>query len=107
MRQQSLSAVDEHLRDLRAWRLVLPPDAVFTHVTAASLYDWWLPRLPEHVPTFAATGAKNRPPRAGLVCSRWDAVAVGVERHQLPVDHPGEVLLRTARDLAVLDLVPM
>ncbi len=97
----------EHLRDLAAWRLVLPPDAVFTHVTAAELYGWWLPKLPAEVPVFAATTAENRPRRAGLICSRLGRVAEGVTRHGLPVDAPGAVLLRAARDLAVLDLVPM
>jgi hypothetical protein len=96
---------EEKLRDLKAWRLVLPPDAVFTHVTAAWLFDWWLPRLPEHVPTFAATAADARPRRAGLVCSRLEVVAANLVRYALPVDAPGEVLLRAARDLAVLDLV--
>jgi hypothetical protein len=78
---------------------------VFTHVTAAWLFDWWLPALPEYVPAFAATAASTRPRRAGLNCSRLDTVAVEVRRHGIPVDHPAEVLLRAARDLAVLDLV--
>ncbi len=97
----------ERLRDLTAWRLVLPPDAVFTHVTAAELYGWWLPKLPAEVPVFAATTADNRPRRAGLICSRLGRVAEGITRQGLPVDAPGAVLLRAARDLAVLDLVPM
>jgi hypothetical protein len=105
MRQAELGTRDERLRDLAAWRLVLPPDAVFTHVTAAWLFDWWLPALPEYVPAFAATAASTRPRRAGLNCSRLDTVAVEVRRHGIPVDHPAEVLLRAARDLAVLDLV--
>ena len=97
----------ERLRDLAAWRLVLPPDAVFTHVTAAELYGWWLPKLPAEVPVFAATTADNRPRRAGLICSRLGRVAEGITRQGLPVDAPGAVLLRAAWDLAVLDLVPM
>jgi hypothetical protein len=105
MRKAGLRPRDEQLRDLAAWRLVLPPDAVFTHVTAAWLFDWWLPQLPEFVPTFASTAMPTRPRRAGLVCSRLDAVDDRVERYGLPVDHPAEVLLRAARDLALLDLV--
>ena len=97
----------ERLRDLAAWRLVLPPDAVFTHVTAAELYGWWLPKLPAEVPVFAATTAETRPRRAGLICSRLGRVAEGLTRQGLPVDAPGAVLLRAAWDLAVLDLVPM
>jgi hypothetical protein len=97
----------ERLRDLAAWRLVLPPDAVFTHVTAAELYGWWLPKLPAEVPVFAATASDNRPRRAGLICSRHGRVAEGITRQGLPVDAPAAVLLRAARDLAVLDLIPM
>jgi hypothetical protein len=102
-----LAAREERLRDLAAWLLVLPPDAVFTHVTAAWLYGWWLPRLPDEVPVFAATTAHTRPRRAGLICSRLKSVAEGLTLHGLPVDAPGAVLLRAARDLAILDLVPM
>lgn len=102
----------EWLRDLDAWRMVLPPDAVFTHVTAAALYGWWLPQLPDYVPVFAATDvAGSRPRRPGLICSRLDRTtqvdAAPVVRHGQPVDLPEEVLLRTARDLAMLDLVPL
>jgi hypothetical protein len=96
----------EKLRDLAAWRLVLPEDAVFTHLTAVRLYDWWLPPLPEFVPVFAAAARKsNRPRRAGLVCSRLERTSTPRLRHGLPVDSPEEVLLRAARDLGLLDLV--
>ncbi|MCW2765386.1 MAG: hypothetical protein JWO11_1345 [Nocardioides sp.] len=96
----------EELRELAAWRLVLPEDAVFTHVTAASLYDWWLPPLPEFVPVFAAMGLlSNRPRRAGLICSRLDRESSCQVRHGHLVDSPEEVLLRAARDLGLLDLV--
>jgi very-short-patch-repair endonuclease len=99
----------ELLRDLAAWRLVLPPDAVFTHVTAAALNGWWLPLLPEHVPVFAAyTGEAWLPRRSGLVCSRMRRTAEPappVLRRGLPCDAPEEVLLRAARDLAELDLI--
>ena len=102
----------EWLRDLDAWRLVLPADAAFTHVTAAALYGWWLPQLPDYVPVFAATDVTgSRPRRPGLICSRLDRAAQAdrapVVRHGQPVDLPEEVLLRAARDLAMLDLVPL
>ena len=107
VRKLGLAAREERLRDLAAWLLVLPPDAVFTHVTAAWLYGWWLPQLPDEVPVFAATTADTRPRRAGMICSRLESVAVGLTLCGLPVDAPGAVLLRAARDLAILDLVPM
>lgn len=106
--REGLSDAQEFLRDLRAWLLVLPPGAVFTHVTAARLLGWRLPALPEQVPVFASVqGDVRRPRRAGLVCSRL------VRRNPtgtvlgLPVEWPEEILLRAARDLGVLDLVIM
>lgn len=99
---------EERLRDLRAWLLVLPPDTVFTHITAADLCGWWLPRLPQFVPVFAATGlAANIPRRAGLICSRLPRHDETGTVHGLPVDSPCEILLRAARDLALLDVVVM
>ena len=93
-------------RELAAWLLVLPTDAVFTHITGAALYGWWLPQLPEFVPVFAATRLDdNRPRRAGVSCARLDQPSQAQVRHGLPVDAPEEVLLRAARDLGLLDLV--
>ncbi len=97
----------EFLRDLTAWRLVLPRKSVFTHVTAARLLGWQLPALPEQVPVFAAVELEeSRPRRPGLICSRL------VRPHEpgdvgQPVDRPEEILLRAARDLGILDLVIM
>ncbi len=108
--RRGLTPDTEFARELAAWRLVLPDDAVFTHVTAAYLYEWWMPRLPEFVPVFAAMGgASSRPRRAGLVCSRLerDGEHEVFIRHGFAVDTPAEVLLRAARDLGLLDLVIM
>lgn len=96
----------EFLRDLRAWLLVLPEDAVFTHVTAARLLGWQLPALPEQVPVFCAVaGDVNRPRRPGLICSRLVRDHEPLQRHGLPIDRPEEILLRCARDLGTLDLM--
>lgn len=104
--EPGLDAHQSFLRDLEAWRLVLPKDAVFTHVTAARLYGWQLPKLPEQVPVFAAvSGDPNRPRRPGLICSRLVRLDKPAERCGMPVDLPEEVLLRMARDLGTLDLV--
>ena len=102
----NLNARQETIRDLQAWLLVLPADAVYTHVTGAWLNGWWLPVLPDFVPVFAASCLEaNRPRRAGLVCSRLTRDSQPVRLHGLPVDRPEEVLLRAARDLAQLDLI--
>ena len=112
-REEGSSEAEEFLRDLDAWLCVLPPGAVFTHVTAARLLSWRLPALPEQVPVLAAVhGGERRARRPGLICSRLvgsDDVARG-QRHVvngLPVDQPEEILLRCARDLGHLDLVVM
>lgn len=104
-----LSPDDEFLRDLRAWCLVLPDGAVFTHVTAARLLGWRLPHLPHPIPVFAAVhGTERRPRRPGLICSRLVNAGEGSTPRSvqgLPVDSPEEILLRAARDLSHLDLV--
>lgn len=106
--RSDLSADVEFVRDLRAYQLVLPASAVFTHVTAARLYGWRLPKLPSDVPVFAAVrGDTSRPRRHAMVCSRLTHPSPVAERQGLPVDAPEEVLLRAARDLGVIDLVIM
>lgn len=96
----------EFRRELKAWLLVLPPEAVFTHVTAARLLGWQLPALPEQVPVFAAVRTdESRPRRPGLICSRLvrphDPGDVG-----LPVDRPEEILLRIFHDCLEVDVEP-
>jgi hypothetical protein len=108
--RSGLSSEEEFSRDLRAWLRVLPPGAVFTHVTAARLLGWRLPQLPPSVPVFAAVrDDARRPRRPGLICSRLvPRCADGPPREcapGLPVDDPEEILLRAARDLGHMDLV--
>ncbi|GAA1908934.1 hypothetical protein GCM10009737_07550 [Nocardioides lentus] len=108
--QESTTERAEWLRDLRAWREVLPESAVFTGLTAARLAGWWCPPLPTWAPVFAAVSAGSTcPQRSGLVVSRYrrrsDHRTGWLEG--LPVDGPAEVLLRCARDLDLLDLVPL
>lgn len=100
-----LSDDAEWYRDLRAWLAVLPEGAVFTGLTAARLLEWELPTLPEQVPIFAATRGTRRPRRPGLICSRLKPGGVAGSVHGLPIDAAEEVLLRCARDLAMLDLL--
>ncbi|UMG94506.1 hypothetical protein [Nocardioides sp. TF02-7] len=102
--RDDLDSTQEFHRELRAMLLVLPPDAVFTHVTGAKLLGWRLPALPEQTPYFAATRADRRPRRPGLICSRLTHDSDGSSVAGLPVEAPEEILLRCARDLGVLDL---
>lgn len=118
-RRDGISESEEFQRDLRAWLMVLPPDAVFTHVTAARLRGWHLPEIPEQVPVFASIhGDQVRPRRPGLICSRLVRPALegpAPEGADLVEDAPTivivprtdaapEVLLRASRDLGVLDV---
>lgn len=104
--KDSASPDEAFRRELESWLLVLPPHARFTHLTAARLRRWHLPKLPEGVPVFAAvSGTERRPRRPGLVCSRLVTTpAQPVLVDGLPVDETAEILLRAARDLGHLDL---
>lgn len=94
------------VRELKAYLLVLPKSAVFTHVTAALLLGWQLPKLPEQMPVFVAVDQKDRRPRRhGLICSRLVRPRRATRRHGLPIEAAEEILLRMARDLGLLDLV--
>ncbi len=98
----------ELLRDLQAFRLVLPEGAAFTHVTGARLRGWDLPQLPEQVPVFASVAGNGpRPRRPGLLVSRLRSEAPHEVRHGLPVAAAEEILLRASRDLGVLDIAIM
>ena len=92
--------------ELRAWALVLPPGAVFTHLTAARLRGWWLPA--GSPPVTVAVGERDRhPQRQGLQVVRLrDRPAVRL-LDGLPVATAAESVLAAARDLDVLDLVPL
>jgi very-short-patch-repair endonuclease len=92
--------------DLRAWSLVLPVTAAFTHLTAAELSGWWLPEAPSH-PVFAAMSkADPRPRRSGLyVCRHPNPFPFTVTADGLKITTPAETLLACARDLGILDVV--
>ncbi len=103
--RDGLGSREQLVRELRAWTLVLPDDAVFTHLTGAWLRGWDLPKLPEHLPVFAAVqGDARRPRRPGLICSRLRRTTEAVTYAGLRVDRAEEILLRAARDLGLIDL---
>ena len=92
---------------LKAWSLVLPPAAAFTHLTAAELRGWWLPQKIPH-PIFAALCEGDpRPHRAGLFVSRHPHRVPSEQVSGIRLTKPAETLLAAARDLGVLDLVLM
>lgn len=92
--------------DLLAWQQALPPQTVFTHLTAAQVLGLWLPPVPEGAPTFASVPQGVQPPRrrelrVSRISTPYRPVVVGGVR----LAPPAEVLLACARDLGTLDLV--
>ncbi len=93
--------------ELRAWSLVLPARAAFTHLTAAQLRGWWLPQRVPH-PVFAALRQGDPcPHRAGLLVSRHPSRIPSELVSGIRLTTPAETMLAAARDLGVLDLVLM
>jgi very-short-patch-repair endonuclease len=92
--------------DLRAWSLVLPATAAFTHLTAAELKGWWLPDVPPY-PVFAAMSKTDpRPRRSGLyVCRHPNPYPMRITADGLKITTPAETLLACSRDLGILDVV--
>lgn len=90
----------------RAWAMVLPESAVITHLSAAALRGWWLPRTPAELPFFVATlRADSRPRRHGLHVVRHNVAPATIRLRGLALASPAETLLACARDLGILDLV--
>ncbi len=85
---------------------VLPPDAVFTHLTAARLRGWWLPRM-EDEPVIACTdGDAPHHDRRGVYVRRCDLP----DRHRrrfrgLHVASPEWTIVELAEHLSLVDLV--
>jgi len=91
--------------ELAGWRLILPPSAVFTSLTAAELRGWWLPATVEHPVFVAVPRSDAHPRRPSLLVTRHPRHISAEEIHGLPVASAAETLLAAARYLSVLDLV--
>jgi very-short-patch-repair endonuclease len=92
--------------ELLAWRLVLPATGMFTHLTAAREYGWWLPPLPEELPIFVDMSQDDsRPQRKGIEVTRLAHAPPPFLLDGIPLAPPAETLLACARDLRLLDLV--
>lgn len=102
----STDLADDPVARCRALQLALPPCAGFTHLSAARLNGWWIPPLPEDLPTWIAVPeSMPRPRRRELRASRLRDMPEPVLRDGLRFLPGDEVLLACARDLGVLDLV--
>lgn len=93
--------------ELRAWSLVLPARAAFTHLTAAQLRGWWLPQPVPHPVFVALRQGDPCPHRAGLLVSRHPSRTPSELVSDIRLTTPAESMLAAARDLGVLDLVLM
>lgn len=92
------------LAELDAWQAALP-GTVFTGLTAARLYQWWLPPVPHGVPVFVRAGRNaTHSKRAGVRVFRQDADTSWRVGGVL-AEAPAETLLACARDLSLLDMV--
>ncbi|MBA3338479.1 MAG: hypothetical protein H0T54_01785 [Geodermatophilaceae bacterium] len=99
-------AVDSLVFRAGAWAAVLPETAVVTHLSAAALRGWWLPRTLPDLPFFVAMPRKDpRPRRRGLHVVRHKVPPSATRLRGLCVASPAETLLACARDLGTLDLV--
>ena len=93
------------LDELRGWSLALPRTSMFTHLTAAKAYGWWLPTCPPPPVFIALPTTVARPRRPGLKVCRHPSPMPARILEDVRLAEPAEVLLAAARDLAVLDLV--
>lgn len=85
---------------------VLPRNSGFGHLTSAAVRGWWLPqRLPRHV-IFATTTSGVHVQRRGMYVRRSAFAEVELV-DGIPVMTAPQTLLELARDLSLVDLVPM
>jgi hypothetical protein len=88
---------------------VLPADSGFGHLTSAGLRSWWLPNrlLPLHPGLLmASTRSRVHVQRHGLYVRRSDHATVEM-LDDVPLMTAAETLVELARDLSLIELVPM
>jgi hypothetical protein len=100
------SDVRPALESARALSEVLPRDSGFGSLSSAELRGWWLPnRLRPHV-WLATTTSGVHVQRRGLYARRSRAAEYD-DLDGVPVVSAAHTLVELARDLALVDLVPM
>lgn len=96
------------LESMEAWTPKLPPSAAFTGLSAAQVYELWLPPLPATLPLFVAMAharGEVRPARPQLRISEHPTPPAQTYVGSVPVATVPELLLAAARVLCLLDLV--
>ena len=92
---------------MEAWAPALPRSAVFTGLSAAHIYELWLPPLPQPMPLFVAMGGARgevRPARPELRVSEHPTRPAQVFVGAVPLATVPELLIASARVLGLLDL---
>jgi hypothetical protein len=84
----------------------LPRSSGFGHLTAVAARGWWLPnRLPRHV-VLTSTRSRVHVQRTGMYVRRSDYLEIEMV-DGVPMATAPTVLVELARDLTLIDLVPM
>ncbi|MCD9199342.1 hypothetical protein [Aeromicrobium wangtongii] len=103
-----LATTADHLPSTcRAIAVMLPDDAVFTHLTSAEVRGWWLPMLDEQRPVIACTSGEGvHLDRRGVYVRRCDIPPGHRERFDdVPLASAEWTIVELAEHLALLDLV--
>jgi very-short-patch-repair endonuclease len=103
---QLAASADDLASTCRAVAQVLPEDAVFTHVTSASLREWWMP-MADALPLVACTdGETTHHDRRGVFVRRCDIPPGHRQRlGDVAVASPEWTIVELSEHLALLDLV--
>jgi hypothetical protein len=98
------------LGELDAWIPTLPASAVFTGLTAAQVWQLWMPPLPADLPRFVAMGrgrGEVKPVRPELRVSRHPQTPGRVLAGGVPVATVPELLVACARVVGLLDVITL
>ena len=94
--------------ELRAWQQAIRQDIVFTGITAARVHGLWLPPLDDNIPLWAEGWERTaRPERRQIIATRHPTTAPSTSVRGIRVAPVPQTILGCARDLELLDLVPI
>ncbi|MGJ9413826.1 hypothetical protein ACHAAC_14070 [Aeromicrobium sp. CF4.19] len=100
------SQVDDLASRCRAVRLVLPDDAVFTHLTSARLRGWWLPQIDLPLIIACSDGKAPHHDRRGVYVRRCRIPRTHRQNVDgVPVASPAWTVVELAEHLRLIDLV--
>lgn len=101
------AAPDDLVTRLRCLREVLPPDALFSGLTAAALHGWWLPFRPSFIEV-TVSPQTPRVRRAGVRCHQAHIASTQWSHpHGLAATSAVQTLADLAAQYSLLDVVVM